>query len=130
MNFQDTIYAQDIEFSLAQVPGVKVVDVTQLQKEGLTATSASGDGTTITYTLSDNPSFAVGSKVSVTGLTPSGYNVTNATVTAVGTNTFSVAGTTTGSSSGTGVITGICIMTGTPGEIFRTTEANTTVSGS
>jgi Baseplate J-like protein len=130
MNFQDTIYAQDIEFSLAQVPGVKVVDVTQLQKEGLTATSASGNGTTITYTLSDNPSFAVGSKVSVTGLTPSGYNVTNATVTAVGTNTFSVAGTTTGSSSGTGVITGICIMTGTPGEIFRTTEANTTVSGS
>lgn len=130
MNFEDTLYAQDIEFILAQVPGVKVVSVTLLEKTGLTISSASGDGTTITYTLSDNPSFAVGSKVTVTGLSPSGYNVTNATVTAVGTNTFSVAGTQTGASTGTGSLSGVCIMSGTPGEIFRFTEANTTVSGS
>lgn len=130
MNFEDTIYPQDIEYALAQVPGVKVANVTILEKTGLTISSASGDGTTVTYTLSDNPSFAVGSKVTITGLTPSGYNVTNATVTAVGTNTFSVAGTTTGSSSGTGSLTALCIMSGTPGEIFRFTETNTTVSGS
>ena len=130
MNFGDTIYPQDIEFVLAQVPGVKVAQVTLLQKANLSVTSASGTGTVVTYTLDDNPSFAVGSKINVTGLTPSGYNVTNATVTAVSGNTVSVSGTTTGSSSGTGTVTGLCIMSGTPGEIFRFTEANMTVSGS
>jgi len=34
MNFQDTIYPQDIEFSLNQVPGVKTVKVTNLHIEG------------------------------------------------------------------------------------------------
>lgn len=130
MNFEDTIYPQDIEFVLQQVPGVKVATVTILKKDALTISSASGDGTTITYTLNDNPSFAVGSKATVTGLSPSGYNVTTATVTAVGTNTFSVAGTQTGSSTGTGTLTGLFIMSGTAGEIFRVTEANLTVSGS
>ena len=130
MNFEDTIYPQDIEFILAQVPGIKVVQVSLLQKANLTVTSALGDGTTVVYTLSDNPSFAVGSKVTITGLSPSGYNVTNATVTAVSDNTISIAETTTGSSSGTGTLTGLCIMSGTAGEIFRFTEANTTVSGS
>lgn len=130
MSFEDTLYPQDIEFALAQIPGVKVASVTILQKTGLTISSASGSGTVVTYTASSAPSLAVGSKVTITGLTPSGYNVTNATVTAVGTNTFSVAGTTTGSSSGTGSLTAVCIMDGAPGEIFRFTEANTTVSGS
>jgi hypothetical protein len=30
MNFQDTIYPQDLEFVLQQVPGVKTARVTQL----------------------------------------------------------------------------------------------------
>lgn len=34
VNFQDTIYPQDIEFVLAQVPGVKVARVTVLHREG------------------------------------------------------------------------------------------------
>ena len=34
MNFQDTVYPQDIEYSLAQVPGVKVARVTVLHREG------------------------------------------------------------------------------------------------
>jgi hypothetical protein len=34
VNFQDTIYPQDIEFSLAQVPGVKVARVTVLHRQG------------------------------------------------------------------------------------------------
>lgn len=129
MNFQDTIYPQDIEFSLAQVPGVKVAKVLLLKKSGLTISSASGDGTTITYTLNTNPSLIVGSIVSVTGLSPSGYNVTNATVTAVTDTTFSVAGNTTGSSTGTGNITGLFNLYGTAGEIFRFQEANITVGG-
>lgn len=130
MNFQDTIYPQDIEFVLQQVPGVKVATVNLLKKNGLTISSASGNGATITYTLNYNPSFAVGSKVTVTGLSPSGYNVTNAIVTAVGTTTFSVAGTQTGASTGTGALTGLYIMSGDAGEIFRILEANLSVAGS
>jgi predicted phage baseplate assembly protein len=42
MNFQDTIYPQDIEFSLNQVPGVKTVKVTNLHIEG-----GSGLGTVV-----------------------------------------------------------------------------------
>jgi hypothetical protein len=34
MNFQDTIYPQDVEFALNQVPGVKTVKVTSLHIEG------------------------------------------------------------------------------------------------
>lgn len=130
MNFEDSLYPQDIEFALAQVPGVKVAKVLLLKKDALTISSASGTGTVVTYTCNTNPSFMVGSKVTITGLSPSGYNVTDATVTAVSGNTFSVAGTTTGSSSGTGNVSGLCNMQGTSGEIFRFIESNITVSGS
>jgi hypothetical protein len=130
MNFQDVIYPQDIEFVLAQIPGIKNAKVNVLKKNGLSITTAAGDGTNVVYTLNDNPSFAVGSTVTVTGLTPSGYNVTNAVVTAVGTNTFTIANTTTGSSSGTGTLDGLFIMSGDYSEIFRFTQANITVSGS
>jgi hypothetical protein len=34
VNFQDTIYPQDIEFVLAQVNGVKVARVTALHRQG------------------------------------------------------------------------------------------------
>jgi hypothetical protein len=34
MDFQDTIYPQDIEFALNQVPGVKTVRVTDFHIEG------------------------------------------------------------------------------------------------
>ena len=63
--------------------------------------SVSGSGTAMTYTTSATHHFAAGQKVTVTGATPSGYNVTAATITSVTTNTFTVAGTATGSSSGT-----------------------------
>jgi hypothetical protein len=34
MNFQDTIYPQDIEFALNQVPGIKTIKVTVFHIEG------------------------------------------------------------------------------------------------
>jgi hypothetical protein len=34
VNFQDTIYPQDIEFVIQQAPGVKTVKVTALHEEG------------------------------------------------------------------------------------------------
>ena len=77
-----------------------------------TVASATGNGTTQTYTTSGSGStqpFVTGQLVTVTGLTPSGYNVSGATITAVGGSsgawTFSVAGSTTGASSGTGSVT-------------------------
>lgn len=130
MNFEDSLYPQDIEFTLAQVPGVKVAKVLLLKKDALTISSASGTGTVMTYTLNTNPSFLVGSIATISGLSPSGYNVTNAVVTAVSDNTFSVTGTQTGSSTGTGSLTGLFNLQGTSGEIFRFKEENITVSGS
>jgi|GEM_PF-4102561 len=77
-----------------------------------TVASATGNGTTQTYTTSGTGTtqvFVTGQLVTVTGLSPSGYNVTNATITAVGGSsgawTFSVAGSTTGASSGSGTVT-------------------------
>jgi hypothetical protein len=55
----------------------------------------------MTYTTSAAHNFAAGQKVTVAGATPSGYNVTAATITSASGSTFTVAGTATGSSSGT-----------------------------
>lgn len=74
-------------------------------------TSALGDGTNIVYTsdsiLLVNP-FSIGQKVTITGFTPNGYNITNTTITAIGGSsgswTFTVVGTVVGKSSGTGTI--------------------------
>ena len=77
-----------------------------------TVSSASGNGTTQTYTTSGSGTtqpFTVGQLVTVTGLTPTGYNVSGASITAVGGSsgvwTFSVAAATSGASSGTGTAT-------------------------
>ena len=66
-------------------------------------TAASGSGTIQTYTAGN--SFQAGQTVSVTGMTPTGYNVTNATILTANATTFTVEGTTTGASSGTGTAT-------------------------
>lgn len=81
--------------------------------------SASGSGSLVTYTTSAPHSFCVGQRITVTGLTPSGYNVTNGVITTVGSSTFTVAGSTTGASSGTG--------SATQGQLWDTTTANGTI---
>jgi len=62
---------------------------------GLTVTGASGTGTTATLTFSGAYIFIVGSTITVSGMTPSGYNG-NYTVTASGSGTVSYANATTG----------------------------------
>ncbi len=42
--FEDTIYPQDIEFSLQQVPGIKVAKVTQLYRDGESPASTTLEG--------------------------------------------------------------------------------------
>lgn len=59
-----------------------------------TITTATGNGTTVTYTAEN--SFTVGMTVTVTGVTPSGYNISNATITAATSSTFSVTSSMSG----------------------------------
>jgi hypothetical protein len=92
----------------------RVIDSTWLRISALATTnvstvnSAVGNGTTITYTTSAAHTFVVGQAVSIVGaMTPAGYNVINAIITAVpSTTSFSVAGIQTGVSSGTSTATG------------------------
>lgn len=72
-------------------------DVSNL-KNTVTITGASGDGTKVTYTTSLPHTLSVGDQVSITGITPTAYNLADMTVTDVPTSTtFKVASTITGS---------------------------------
>ncbi|CAB4194555.1 Bacterial surface protein 26-residue repeat [uncultured Caudovirales phage] len=94
-----------------------------------TVTSASGNGVSHTYNATAH-GFRVGQVVSVTGLTPAGYNVTNASITLVSNaNSFTTAGATTGTSTGTGTATisnPVITVTGNPGAATCTTSIATT----
>jgi hypothetical protein len=68
-------------------------------------TGATGTGATITYTA--NNKFAVGDRVSISGVSPSGYNLVGAYVTAVTSSTFKVSGTTTAAFVSAGTATRI-----------------------
>lgn len=56
----------------------------------------SGNGSTVTYTVDDITAFVTGRTVTITGVNPSSYNLTNATVGTVDavSNTFTVSNTT------------------------------------
>jgi len=126
MNFQDTIYPQDIETIVNTLGGVKISKVNALYRSGINITAATATGTSITYTTSANHGLIVGSTVSTSGLTPSGFNVTSVPVTVVPDSThFTVASTVaSGSSTGTGAMTAYTTLTGDPNEIFRLQVAN------
>lgn len=129
--FESTIYPQDVEFVIQQIPGVKTSRVTFLHRTGISLTAAAASGTAITYTSGTTAhGLSVGSTVTVTGFTPSGYNVTAATVTAVPTSTqFTVASTqSSGSATGTGAFTAYSTLIGSPNEIFRFQNSHLTVS--
>jgi hypothetical protein len=66
--------------------------------------SASGNGSVVTYTTSSSHGLVVGQPVIITGLTPSGYNGTFVVSTAPSLTTFTVSNTTSGASSGSGSI--------------------------
>jgi hypothetical protein len=84
-----------------------------------TITNAVGDGSSVVYTTSANHYMVVGQKISVSGITPSGYDCTNLRVTAITSNTFTVAKTDVGAySSGGSIAAGAAATittTGNPG---------------
>jgi hypothetical protein len=61
-----------------------------------TITNAVGSGTAVVYTTSATHNYLVGMSVSITGITPSGYNLSDQTITAVTSTTFTVANAATG----------------------------------
>ena len=76
-------------------PSLKATSVVNYQEGALTAqvTSASGNGTTVTYTAAN--SFTPGQWVTVTGVTPASFNISGQ-ITAATSTTFSIASTVVG----------------------------------
>jgi hypothetical protein len=70
---------------------------------GGATTAASGDGTTATLTTTSNHNLAVGDRITVAGVTPTGYNGTFI-VTAAATNSVSYANATTGAQTVAGTV--------------------------
>jgi hypothetical protein len=62
-----------------------------------TVTNAVGNGTIVVYSTSDTHNYLVGYSVSITGVNPVAYNLSDQTITAVTANTFTVLNSATGS---------------------------------
>ncbi len=98
-----------IDYSNCKLSGAELNNIyTNLAGLGTRSISgATGNGTEVTYTTTTAHSYQVGQLITVTGLSPSGFNVSNVVVTAVPSNVqFRVTNTTTGSSTGTGTANG------------------------
>lgn len=135
MNFQDTIYPQDIEYVLNQTEGIKTAKIVSLYKTGSTIT---GNATNvkvgynldsvaagyITYTVNQRHAMKAGGTVTITGLSATGFNVSSASIVAVDDYRIVVANATTGTASGTGIVTGLAPLNGFANEIFRFKESN------
>jgi len=89
-----------------------------------TVTNAAGDGTTVTYTTSIAHGYLPGMVISMTGITPSAYNLATQTITDCPTpTTFTIANAATGAyvSGGTATPAGATItVTGNWGTISDT----------
>ena len=67
-----------------------------------TISNAVGNGTSVVYTTIESHNYVVGMSVSISGITPSAYNLSNQTITAVGANSFTISNSATGSYSSGG----------------------------
>ncbi len=82
----------------------------------------SANGTTITYTTSVAHAIQVGQAVTMTGITPAGYNIVGGIVTAVTANSFTIVNTTSlGASTTAGTVTGSSAPGGTNFNTQQTT---------
>ncbi len=89
-------------------------------------TAASGSGTIQTYTALNT--FVVGQPVTITGLTPLGFNVENATILTASGTTFTVAGNSTGVVSGFPGVARICLRAGISAATATTTNGVTSIT--
>jgi hypothetical protein len=56
-----------------------------------TITNAAGNGTSVTYTTQEVHNYTIGMVVTITGVNPTAYNLTNQTITGVTSNSFTIA---------------------------------------
>ena len=61
-----------------------------------TISNAVGNGTTVVYTTNEVHNYLVGYSVSISGVNPSAYNLSNQTITAISSNTFTINNAATG----------------------------------
>jgi cytoskeletal protein CcmA (bactofilin family) len=62
-----------------------------------TLSNVVGDGANVVYTTNETHNYIVGMSVSITGVDPSAYNLSNQTITGVKSNSFTITNTATGS---------------------------------
>lgn len=67
------------------------------ESEAETISTVTGNGTTVVYTVSGTNTFDVGMSVTITGVNPTAYNLSNQTITASNSSTFSITNAATGS---------------------------------
>lgn len=99
--------AGSVTFSTGRTAGalITIESFKSISSVSLTTLSASGTGTTATLVFSARPTppFSVGQSITVSGMSPAGYNGTY-TVTACTNNSVSYANTTTGAQTASGTI--------------------------
>jgi len=86
-----------------------------------TVTNVTGSGTAVTYTAANN--YAVGQAVTITGVTPTAYNLTNAVITSATATTFTVSSAVTGTYVSGGIVdksAAVTLATGTGATITYT----------
>jgi hypothetical protein len=67
------------------------------ESEAETISTVTGNGTTVVYTVSGTNTFDVGMSATITGVNPTAYNLSNQTITASNSSTFSITNAATGS---------------------------------
>ncbi len=67
-----------------------------------TITNAVGNGSSVVYTTQETHNYIIGMSVTITGVSPTAYNLSNQTITGVSTNSFTIANSATGSYSSGG----------------------------
>jgi hypothetical protein len=95
------------------LPYYKTIPFTASAYLSATITNVVGSGTSVVYTASNN--YVVGQPVTITGVTPTAYNLTNAVVTAATSTTFTVASAVTGTYVAGGIADKTAAITGATG---------------
>lgn len=67
-----------------------------------TITNVVGNGSSVVYTTQETHNYVIGMSVTITGVSPSAYNLSNQTITGVSANSFTIANSATGSYSSGG----------------------------
>lgn len=114
--------------SIMQASALDALYTSLADIKSYTGVTATGNGTTHTYTTTVDHYMVVGQRVTVTGMVSAGFNVTNAKVTAVTARTFTTAGNVNGSSTQAGSVSAAAAATITVTNNPGTASDNPTIA--